>query len=42
MLTINLLGDTLNAFLLRDWRTLIGVPIAGLMMDICSDSVDSW
>jgi hypothetical protein len=32
ILSINLLGDTLNAFLLRDWRTLIGLPIAGLMI----------
>ena len=29
ILSINLLGDTLNAFLLRDWGTLIGLPIAG-------------
>ncbi|HKW75562.1 MAG TPA: hypothetical protein VJN64_08555 [Terriglobales bacterium] len=32
MLAINLIGDTINAFLLQDWRTLIGLPIAGLMI----------
>ena len=32
ILTINVLGDTMNAFLLRDWRTLIGLPISGLMI----------
>jgi hypothetical protein len=32
ILSINLLGDTINAFLLRDWRTLIGLPIAGQMI----------
>jgi hypothetical protein len=32
ILTVNLLGDTINTFLLRDWRTLIGLPIAGLMI----------
>jgi hypothetical protein len=32
ILSVNLLGDAINAFLLRDWRTLIGLPIAGLMI----------
>jgi hypothetical protein len=32
ILTVNLLGDGINTFLLRDWRTLIGVPIAGLLI----------
>jgi hypothetical protein len=32
ILSINLVGDTTNAFVARDWRTLIGLPIAGLMM----------
>ena len=32
ILTVNLVGDAINAFLLRDWRTLIGLPIAGLMI----------
>ena len=32
MLSVNLLGDTINAYLLQDWRTLIGLPIAGLMI----------
>jgi len=32
ILTVNLLGDAMNTFLLRDWRTLIGLPITGLMI----------
>jgi hypothetical protein len=32
ILSINLIGDTTNAFLLRDWRTLAGLPIAFLMI----------
>lgn len=32
ILIINLLGDSINAFFLQDWRTLIGLPIAGLMI----------
>ena len=32
MLTINLIGDTINSILLHDWRTLIGLPIAALMI----------
>lgn len=32
ILSINLLGDTVNAFFLHDWRTLIGLPIGGLMI----------
>lgn len=32
ILGINLLGDTFNAFFLREWRTLIGLPIATLMI----------
>lgn len=32
MLVINLVADTINALLLHDWRTLIGLPIAGLMI----------
>lgn len=32
MLSINLAGDTWNAITYRDWRTLIGLPIAGLMI----------
>jgi uncharacterized membrane protein (DUF2068 family) len=32
ILSVNLLGDILNAFLLWDWRTLVGLPIAGLMI----------
>jgi len=32
ILTVNLIGDSLNAFLLNDLRTLIGLPIGGLMI----------
>jgi uncharacterized membrane protein (DUF2068 family) len=32
ILSINLIADTINALVLRDWRTLIGLPIAGLMI----------
>jgi hypothetical protein len=32
ILSVNLLGDTINSFVLRDWRTLIGLPIAGFMI----------
>jgi hypothetical protein len=29
VLTINVVGDSLNALLMRDARTLIGLPIGG-------------
>jgi len=32
ILIVNLLADTINSFLLRDWRTLMGLPVAGLMI----------
>jgi hypothetical protein len=32
ILSVNLLADTINSFLFRDWRTLIGLPIAGFMI----------
>ena len=32
ILTVNLIGDSLNAFLLHDLRTLIGLPVGGLMI----------
>ena len=32
ILSINLVGDTTNSFLTHDWRTLIGVPIAGIVI----------
>lgn len=32
ILTINLLGDLLNAFVAHDWRTLIGLPVGGAMI----------
>jgi hypothetical protein len=32
ILSMNLLGDIINSLLGREWRTLVGVPIAGLMI----------
>jgi hypothetical protein len=32
ILGVNLLGDSLNAVLRGDWRTLIGLPIGGAML----------
>jgi hypothetical protein len=32
LLGVNLLGDTLNAVVRSDWRTLIGIPIGGAML----------
>src|SRR5205085_9046428 len=32
VLLVNLIGDCSNALLRSDWRTLIGLPIGGLMM----------
>lgn len=32
ILTINLIGDSLNAWFMRDAKTLIGLPIGGLMI----------
>jgi hypothetical protein len=32
ILTINLAGDTTNAVVAHDWRTLIGLPIGGFMI----------
>src|SRR6266404_3739381 len=32
ILSVNLVGDLLNAFLRRDFRTLIGLPIGGVMI----------
>ena len=32
VLTVNLIGDSLNAWLRHDLKTLIGLPIAGLMI----------
>jgi hypothetical protein len=32
VLVTNLVGDTINAFVRGDWRTLIGLPVAGLMI----------
>jgi len=32
ILSVNLAGDTANALLAHDWRTLIGIPIGGAMI----------
>ena len=32
ILSINLIGDTANAVIAHDWRTLIGLPIGGAMI----------
>ena len=32
ILTVNLLGDTLNAVVRHDWRTFVGLPIGGAML----------
>jgi hypothetical protein len=32
ILSINLAGDTVNAFAEHDWRTLVGLPIGGVML----------
>ena len=32
ILSVNLVGDTTNAFMRHDWRTLIGIPIGGAMI----------
>ena len=32
ILSINLAGDTTNALIAHDWRTLIGLPIGGAMI----------
>jgi hypothetical protein len=32
ILSINLVGDTLNVVVLHDWRTIIGLPIGGTMI----------
>jgi hypothetical protein len=32
ILSVNLLGDTANAVIGHDWRTLIGLPIGGAMI----------
>ena len=32
ILSINLAGDTANAVLAHDWRTLVGLPIGGAMI----------
>jgi uncharacterized membrane protein (DUF2068 family) len=42
-LSINLLGDTLNALVRGDWRTLIGLPIGGaILVYLLSYRVRQW
>jgi uncharacterized membrane protein (DUF2068 family) len=43
LLSINLLGDLLNALMRADWRTLIGLPIGGAMIAyLLSRRVRAW
>src|SRR3954447_19935830 len=43
VLSVNLLGDTLNALLRHDWRTLIGLPIGGAMLVyLWSETAQRW
>jgi len=32
ILSVNLLGDSMNAVIEHDWRTLIGLPVGGAMI----------
>jgi hypothetical protein len=32
ILSINLVGDTMNVLVAHDWRTLIGLPVGGVMI----------
>lgn len=42
-LSVNLLGDGLNASIRGDWRTLIGLPIGGAMLAyLLRPSVRQW
>lgn len=43
LLSVNLLGDALNALVRGDWRTLVGLPVGGLMLAyLLSKRVRSW
>jgi hypothetical protein len=43
VLGVNLLGDTLNAWVRGNWRTLIGLPIGGAMLAyLLSDRIREW
>lgn len=43
LLGVNLLGDLLNAVIQNDWRSLIGLPIAGVMLFyLLSRRVRDW
>ena len=43
LLTLNLIGDALNAILRSDWRTLIGVPIgAAILAYLLSRPIQDW
>jgi hypothetical protein len=43
VLSVNLLGDLLNAVVRGDWRTLIGLPIGGAMLAyLLSRRIRNW
>ena len=43
LLSVNLLGDTLNALVRGDWRTLIGLPVGGVMLAyLLSYQIREW
>ncbi len=43
VLSVNLLGDTLNAVVRADWRTLLGLPIGGAMLAyLLSHRIRAW
>lgn len=43
LVSANLLGDSLNALLRGDWRTLVGMPIGGAMLAyLLSARVHGW
>jgi hypothetical protein len=43
VLSVNLLGDTLNPLVRGNWRTLIGLPIGGAMLAyLLSSRIREW
>jgi hypothetical protein len=43
LLAVNLIGDTLNAVLRGDWRTLIGLPVGAVMLAyLLGSNVRDW
>jgi len=43
VLAVNLVGDTLNAVVRGDWRTLIGLPIGGAKLaDLLRPHIKAW